>query len=167
MAIVTKQQSDFIQFLLVDPSLTNAQAAIKAGYSEKTSKSIANQLLNKPHVQAEIARRKADRCERTKVDEDYVVSELMKAVKMATGEMATINTVTVNGKKKKVLLHKTNLTALNKTLELLGRNVGMFTDKQELNISGSLEQTISDISKANAKERVSLLPKDNLDFGDE
>ena len=167
MATLTDKQERFIHALMLDPEENYTNATIKAGYSVKTAKSIASQLMAKPHIVAELNRRKTDRASRMQVDADYVVQELLKAVKVATGELPTITSTKTNGKTKNAAIYKTNLAALNKSLELLGRHVGMFTDKQELNVSGSLEQTISDISKQNANERISLLPKDNLDFGDE
>lgn len=51
-------------------------AAIRAGYSEKTSYAIASENLKKPHIQEEIAKLIHDRNETVKVDATYVLNRL-------------------------------------------------------------------------------------------
>ena len=75
-------------------------------------------------------------------------------------------TINKNGKKQVDKVRKTNLTAANKSLEMLGRHLGMFVDKQEIEDKRSLEVTMQSISKENAAQRKSLLPKDNIEFDD-
>lgn len=75
MALTAKQQR-FVDEYLKD--LNAAQAAIRAGYSAKTSRSISSELLTKPNIQAAIADRMGKRSERTAITVDRVLLELAR-----------------------------------------------------------------------------------------
>jgi len=66
MAGLTDQQQRFVEEYLIDLNAT--QAAIRAGYSEKTADSIGLQLLRKTQVAEAIADAKAERSEQTQID---------------------------------------------------------------------------------------------------
>lgn len=72
---LTDKQQRFVEEYLIDLNAT--QAAIRAGYSEKTAYSIGHENLSKPEIIEAIAQAKKERSERTKIDADYV---LQKAV---------------------------------------------------------------------------------------
>ena len=74
-----ERETRFIEAYLVDPNGT--QAAIKAGYSTRTAKSIAEELLKKPHIAAALEAARTARSERTKVDADWVLTRLVDGVK--------------------------------------------------------------------------------------
>lgn len=74
MSKLTDKQKRFVEEYLIDLNAT--QAAIRAGYSEKTARQIANENLTKPYIQEEIQKAKAERAERTKISADRVVQEL-------------------------------------------------------------------------------------------
>jgi phage terminase small subunit len=73
---LTAKQQCFVSEYLIDLNAT--QAAIRAGYSEKTAASIGCELLTKPNVQAAITAAKELRAKRTEVTQDRVVAELAK-----------------------------------------------------------------------------------------
>ena len=113
MSLTPKQQR-FVEEYLVDLNAT--QAAIRAGYSETTARQQGCENLTKPNIQDAIAEAMQERSERTELSQDWVLSELqnVRAAAMKAG----------------------NLAAANKSLELLGRHLRMFTDN--LNLSGGL-----------------------------
>ncbi len=74
MARLTAKQQRFCDEYLIDLNAT--QAAIRAGYSEKTAMEQGYQLLQKTSVAEYIAERKADRMERTEITQDMVLKEL-------------------------------------------------------------------------------------------
>jgi len=77
---LTARQSRFVDEYLKD--LNGTQAAIRAGYSERTANEQSARLLAKVSVQQAVESRKAQRCERTKIDADYVLHRLVEIDQM-------------------------------------------------------------------------------------
>ena len=75
---LTAKQSRFVDEYLVD--LNGTQAAIRAGYSQKTARSIAKENLTKPDIAAAVAEAQAARARRTEIKADRVLSELSRIV---------------------------------------------------------------------------------------
>ncbi|MTI61857.1 MAG: terminase small subunit [Firmicutes bacterium] len=73
---LTDKQRIFCEEYLIDLNAT--QAAVRAGYSEKTAYSIGQENLNKPEIQEEIKRLKKARSKRTQITADRVLEELAK-----------------------------------------------------------------------------------------
>lgn len=149
---MTKKQKRFIEEYLIDLNAT--QAAIRAGYSPDTAYSIGNENLKKPEIKAHIDKAMAERSKRTGVNADRVVMELAKIAfvnaddvidfKTATvkegarpEDTAAIQSVKVKTFGEDGLEREIKMADKIKTLELLGRHLGMFKDKVE--VSGTLE----------------------------
>ena len=149
---MTKKQKRFIEEYLIDLNAT--QAAIRAGYSPDTAKSIGSENLTKPDIQARIAKAMAERSRRTGVNADRVVMELAKiafvnandVIDMETAtvkagalpeDTAAIQSVKIKTFEEDGLEREIKMADKLRALELLGRHLGMFKDKVEL--SGSLE----------------------------
>lgn len=103
MPKLTNKQKRFCEEYLIDLNAT--QAAIRAGYSSRTSDRIANQNLRKLEVQQYLQELMQRRSERTGVTADTVLSELAR---IAAAD------VEITGKEK------------IKALELLGKHLGLF-----------------------------------------
>lgn len=148
---LTPKQQRFVEEYLVDLNAT--QAAIRAGYSEKSAARISVELLNKTQVRKSIEKAQAKRAERTEVTADRVVTELAKIAfadprdLMEWGpdglvlkdcrtipDAAAAAVSEVSESKDGIKLKKLDKL---KALELLGRHLGMFTDKVEM--SGELD----------------------------
>lgn len=71
---LTAKQQRFVQEYLVDLNAT--QAAIRAGYSAKTARSIAQENLTKPDIASAIAAAQQKRALRVEVTQDRVLQEL-------------------------------------------------------------------------------------------
>lgn len=80
MANLTPKQQRFVEEYLIDLNAT--QAAIRAGYSEKTAYSVGHENLKKPEIQKAIEEAQAKREERTKIDADYVLKRLVEIDQM-------------------------------------------------------------------------------------
>ena len=104
---LTDKQRTFVEEYLVDLNAT--QAAIRAGYSEKTAKDIGCQNLAKLYIQDAIALAMDERSERTEITSDNVLKEIAK-IGFSETEAAA---------------------AKLKGLELLGKHLVLFTDKHE------------------------------------
>ena len=77
---LTNKQQAFCEEYLID--LNGTQAAIRAGYSEKTANRIASQLLSKLDIQSAIQELKISRSERTQTDYDWVLIEAKKSYEL-------------------------------------------------------------------------------------
>lgn len=76
MSTITPQQQRFVDEYLIDLNAT--QAAIRAGYSEKTANRIGYQLLGKAWVSAGITEALSKRSDRTGIVADRVLQEYAK-----------------------------------------------------------------------------------------
>lgn len=144
--------------------LNATQAAIRAGYSEKSAARIAVELLNKTQVSAELQKAMKNRQKRVEITQDMVLAELA-AIAFANGaDFATINrnglvrlvpTDTLPDDKKKAIAaikegqYGTEVKLYDKVraLEMLGRHLGMFdnrgagADPEENNIFEVIDQS--------------------------
>ena len=155
---LTAKQKRFCDEYLCDLNAT--QAAIRAGYSEKTAEWIGPQLLTKTHVAAEISKLKANRLERTEIDQDYVLNRLVEIDQMDVSDILNddgklkpvkdwpkiwrqfVSGIEVSelfegsGNEREMvgILKKVKWPDKLKNLELLGKHirVGAFRDKVEL-----------------------------------
>ena len=76
MANLTPKQQRFVEEYLIDLNAT--QAAIRAGYSEKTAEQLGYQLLQKTSVLKAIEEAKNQVSKRTELTVDMVVNGLLK-----------------------------------------------------------------------------------------
>ncbi len=104
-----------MQEYLVDLNAT--QAAIRAGYSAKNADKIGPELLGKTRVSTAIQAEKNARSARTQITQDYVIKKL-KAIADQEASDGTDSE----------LKYSSQL----KALELLGRHLGMFTDRMKV-----------------------------------
>ena len=76
MANLTPKQQRFVEEYLIDLNAT--QAAIRAGYSEKTAQEQSSRLLSNVMVQEVVQKAKNKLSERTELTVDMVVNGLLK-----------------------------------------------------------------------------------------
>ncbi len=136
---LTDKQAAFAREYLID--LNGKQAAIRAGYSPKTAEAQASRLLSNAKV-AEFVQAAMDaRSERVEVTADYVLRNLTEVLERC---MQRAPVMEGQGKDRAQAtdhegnhVWEFNATAANKSIELLGRHLKMFTDKVEH--SGSID----------------------------
>ncbi|MEN4566115.1 terminase small subunit [Pantoea agglomerans] len=168
MALTDKQEM-FCREYLIDLNAT--QAAIRAGYSEKTSNEQGARLLANVSVQIRISELKAQRNDRIDVDADYVLKRLFEIDQMdvldillANGELKPIKDwpkvwrttlsgmdVTEIAGDAAGLLKKIKWPDKVKNLELLGKHVAVqaFREqvKTEHDVVGKLSDLMDDLAK--------------------
>ncbi len=151
MALTEKQQR-FIDEYLIDLNAT--QSAIRAGYSVKTANEQGARLLAKVSVQTEISKKMAERSRRTGVNQDRVVLELAKLAfvkmtdivdsqgKIKTGanedDLACIESVKYKKSESETgssVEREVKISPKLKALELLGKHLGMWNDKLDVNVN--------------------------------
>lgn len=152
MAKLTEKQQRFVEEYLVDLNAT--QAAIRAGYSVKTADVQGSRMLGNVKVQSAIGEAMALRSRRTGINQDRVVLELAKIafVKItdivnSDGEikedakpedLACIETVKYkasNTDKGDSVEREVKISSKLKALELLGKHLGMWNDKVDVNVA--------------------------------
>lgn len=119
------KQRRFVEEYLVD--LNGAQAAIRAGYSPKTAREQASQILSRSNVQAAIKEEMAKREKRTGIKADYVLKNLVEIV-----ERCMQRAPVCNAKGEQIQdeegrgVWQFNGRDANKALDLLGKHLGLF-----------------------------------------
>ena len=79
MANLTPKQQRFVEEYLIDLNAT--QAAIRAGYSEKTAKEIGSENLTKPNIAKAIEEAQESLSNKTQLTVDMVVQGLLNEAK--------------------------------------------------------------------------------------
>ena len=144
---MTAKQERFVQEYLIDLNAT--QAAIRAGYSPKTAQEQSARLLSKVMIQTAISKAQAERSRRTGINQDRVIRELAKVAFLNPVDVIDMDDATIQGeanrddtaciasvKVKTIPTDDGPITEREvktydklKALELLGKHLGMFTDK--------------------------------------
>lgn len=168
---LTDKQEMFCREYLIDLNAT--QAAIRAGYSEKTAKEIGYEHLTKPHIQKRLSELKDDRNERVSVGADYVLDRLMQIDQLDVADIldgngdllpvrewskawrTSVNAIEVIQMSKgdmdiETFLKKVKLPDKLKNLELLGKHVDIqaFKDKVETDVNLSTKPLTKEQAKA-------------------
>ena len=160
MANLTPKQQRFVEEYLIDLNAT--QAAIRAGYSEKTAAVIGAENLIKPNIAKAIAEAEAKREERVQIDADYVLKRLV--------EIDQMDVLDIMDDQMKILplrdwpkiwrqyisnIENLELTDADgvfkkikwpdkvKNLELLGKHVSVGAFKEQLKIGGDPDNPIN------------------------
>lgn len=164
MALTAKQQR-FVAEYLID--LNQTQAAIRAGYSEKTAAEQASRLLTNVKVSEAIQAAMKARSERTQIDADWVLKRLARdatadladlytehgtlkpvhewPIAWRTGLVAGIETVQerdgedAEGKPVYATVRKVKLLDRTKLVELIGKHVEVGAFKEKVEHSGEIK----------------------------
>ena len=153
---MTKKQKRFVEEYLIDLNAT--QAAIRAGYSPATAKEIGCENLTKPNIAAAVSQAMAERSRRTGINQDRVLQELARigfakitdVVDPETAkirpdasddDLACIQSIKIKpsefGTEREVKLYDKKSALVD-----LGKHLGLFKDKLELNGDMDLNITI-------------------------
>lgn len=127
---MTEKQQRFVQEYIT--TLNATQSAIKAGYSKRTAYSIGQRLLKNVEIKQALDMAMNERKERTELTADYVLQNLQEIVERTMQRQPVI----VKGEQA-VDEQGNNVWTFDaknaiKALELIGRHLGMFTDKHEI-----------------------------------
>ncbi|WP_210458956.1 terminase small subunit [Pantoea ananatis] len=168
MALTDKQEM-FCREYLIDLNAT--QAAIRAGYSEKTARASGHENLTKPNIQSRIADLKSQRNEQVNIDAAYVLRRLVEI-----DEMDVMDILLANGELKPVMdwpkVWRTSLSGIDvteiagdaagllkkikwpdkvKNLELLGKHVTVQAFREQVKTEHDVVGTLSDLMDNLAK----------------
>lgn len=168
---LTDKQRRFIEEYLVD--LNGKQAAIRTGYSEATAEQQASRLLSYAKVQEAIQKARNERSERTKLTQDEVIADLRELRDICMGRKPVrVTEVVKNNQNGTALPVQVEIFALEptgagKALDLLGKHLGMFSQKVEvsgdLHIEQRTELNLSGLDINELEQLEKLLEKGNLE----
>lgn len=145
---MTAKQKRFCQEYLI--SLNATDAAIKAGYSKKSARSVGQENLTKPDIKNYIAEKlqeiedakimdakevmeRLTAVGRREVSEHQVVTLRNKTEKwVPTGEDGTLKKMIIESETAEVVEMPAKISDVNKALELMGRRHALFTDKVDV-----------------------------------
>ena len=157
VAKMTAKQQMFCDEYLIDMNAT--QAAIRAGYSKKTARSIGQENLTKPYIRAYIEKRMAEKEEALIAKQDEVMKYLTSVMRRELTESVVVTLVeeqstyepdgegkmrkqTVKREKPEIVEIPARLQDANKAAELLGKAYALFTDKMEADMDMELNVTV-------------------------
>lgn len=128
---LSDKQKRFVEEYLID--LDCVRAYIKAGYKVKKSsaRSAANRLLTNVDVAAAVRAAQDKRSERVELTQDWIIDRL---IENANRSMQAVPVLSPSGEETGEYRYEGSVA--NRSLELLGKHKGMFSDKLEL--SGNL-----------------------------
>lgn len=170
MRALNDKQKRFVNEYLKDLNAT--QAAIRASYSAKTAGQIAEKLLRKAEIQAELSSRLKARERRTEITQDRVLKEYARlaffdprklfdadgkpvpihqldddtAAVVAGLDVASIG----NSESGLGEVLKIKLADKKGALDSVARHLGMFNDKLDVNVTGSLAERLARARKREA-----------------
>ena len=133
MAKLTAKQQRFCDEYLIDLNAT--QAAIRAGYSEKSARQMSTENMSKPSIREYIENRMAEKEKRLIADQDEVLKYLT-AVLRGESESEEIVVESIGDFRseartmKKAPSEKDRL----KAAELLGKRYGIYTEKVSMDV---------------------------------
>jgi phage terminase small subunit len=160
MMALTKKQRLFVDEYLIDLNAT--QAAIRAGYSPNTANEQGSQNLAKLSIKNAIDKELAERSKRTGVNADRIIRELAKiafvnptdvinmdeatildaATRDDTAAISSVKVKRIPTEDGDIVEREVKVYDKTKALELLGKHIGMFTDK--FKIDGAIPIVIKD-----------------------
>jgi len=151
---LTPKQKQFVREYLIDLNAT--QAAIRAGYSAKTANEQCARLLANVSIQQAVQNAQSKRAERTEITQDWVLKRLASIVEVPLTELCGWNPSGITlrdseGMPAEAIASIKKITermgadgnsSLSveqydkmRALELIGRHLGMFSDKIDVEIT--------------------------------
>lgn len=162
---LTAKQQKFVQQYLIDLNAT--QAAIRSGYSEKTARQLASRLLSNVDIQAAIAKAQNKVAEKAELSTQWVIDRLravtercMQAEPVLDKRGEPVLVETAGGSLAPAYTFQAG--PANRSLELLGKHLGLFPDKIEHTGKNGGPIETADISENERARRIAFALEQGL-----
>ena len=119
---LTPKQQRFVEEYLID--LCATQAAVRAGYSQKSAKEQGYENLTKPHIAAAIAEAQQARADRTEISQTWVLERLVSVAERTMQAKPVLDKL---GNPRGEFTFQA--AGAVRALELIGKHLGMFSGK--------------------------------------
>ncbi len=138
---LTGKQQRFIDEYMVDRNAT--QAAIRAGYSEKTAGVIGDENLKKPYIAAEIAKKVEKLSESTQINAEWVLKQAAKLhSKCMQEEPVTDREGNETGE------YKFDSAGAARALDIVAKHIDVGAYKEKIELSGQVDTKTTIVIKA-------------------
>lgn len=138
---MTPKQKRFCDEYLID--LNGTQAAIRAGYSKKTAKSQAQQLLTKLDLKSYIDERMKQKESELIANQDEILQYLTSVVRGSSRSTELVVELIGDGcSEARTVMKEPSEKERLKAAELLGKRYSLFTDKVETELDASVNISI-------------------------
>ena len=130
---MTAKQHRFCEEYLTDLNAT--QAAIRAGYSKKTARQIAQETLTKPYIKEYIDARMAEKEKTLIADQDEVLKYLTSVLRGQSKSTEIVIEGQGDGySEARTITKEPSEKDKLKAAELLGKRYGLYTDRVEAEV---------------------------------
>lgn len=159
------KQQRFCEEYLID--LNGKQAAIRAGYSERSAEVTASRLISNAKVSARIAELKAARVERTEITADYVLTGLKEVAERCLQRVAvmefdyTEKSMVQKRDDEGKGIWEFDSSGANRAFELLGKHVGIFEKDNSQKKADTIVNNVGGMATGELKQLQDLLSKAN------
>lgn len=135
------KQDRFIEEYIIDLNAT--QAAIRAGYSEKTAQEQSSRLLSNVIIKQKIQVLLDERSKRTNITADYVLGTIKDTIERCRQAEPVLEFNHETKQMETTGEFKFEHSGVLKGCELLGKHLKLFTDKVEHSGKVSLEEIVA------------------------
>jgi phage terminase small subunit len=180
---LTPKQEKFCEEYLVDLNAT--QAAIRTGYSEKTARSIASELLTKPNIQHRLRELRDEVQKKTQITKERVLEEYGKLAfanmidyvritpdgdayvdlsNLTRDQAAALSEITVDDftdgrgeDARDIKRIKIKLSDKKGALDSIAKHLGMFVEKHEVTGKDGQAIELKDVSDTDSARRIAFV----------
>lgn len=155
MRELTPKEKRFVLEYNIDGN--GGRSAVSAGYSKVSSRQIATRLLTKDHIKAALSSNFKKVQEKAIVDAAYVLTGLKRVherclkpepvMEFDRDSRDMVQKTDSSGN----LVYEFDSAGANRSLELLGKHLKLFTDKTELSADASLAEILKANLRADAE----------------
>lgn len=137
--MLNEKQKQFCEEYIID--LNGTQAAIRAGYSEKTANRIASENLSKLDIQEYICELKNKRSERVRYSQDELMRDILEVKNRC---MQASPVIDKDGNETGIWKFDSN--GANKALDMLAKHVGFYeTDNKQKAFNISVNREVVEV----------------------